>query len=235
MNDEFENEIWESCLKAAVIENSTENEDNLSDDEISQTSLPKHYDLKMHKLIRKYHNRSRLKSAAKYGLKTACAVFTAMGIGFAVFMQSNEIRSACKTVITHTFVQYAQFGFLPDKSKDISADRETALNYVPKGFTLMQSDSDEIKQELLYTNETGGIIHLRVYFQNFTVEIDNEHYLNGEIQINGIHGAYFETQDKAFSSVNYIMWNTETEYYILTSSLDLEEMKKIAENVTVPA
>jgi len=54
MYNEFEDEIWESFLKAAVIENSlNEIKDYPSEQEINGISLPVHYDLRMRKVIKR--------------------------------------------------------------------------------------------------------------------------------------------------------------------------------------
>ena len=53
MNKEFEDEIWESFLKAAVIENSqNENRDYPSEQELKKIHIPEHYDLKIRRLIK---------------------------------------------------------------------------------------------------------------------------------------------------------------------------------------
>ena len=47
MINDFENEIWESLLRAAVIKNSLDELEDYPSEEIEKTVLPDHYDQKM--------------------------------------------------------------------------------------------------------------------------------------------------------------------------------------------
>lgn len=88
MEHEFENAVWESCLKTAVIKNSLfETENIMTDPEYSNTNVPKRYDLKMNKIIR--HNRRYIKqrSILKYGYRTAIILIVFAGIS-SVFLCS---------------------------------------------------------------------------------------------------------------------------------------------------
>lgn len=230
MKDEFENVEWESCLRAAVIENGMRASDALSDEEASKTDLPYHYDQKMRAMIRNCGSRARLRASIKRRLKTASIALAALCIGFAVLMQSGQIRSSCKNFIMHTFDRYIQFNFSPDKGRQ-GTYKELRLHYVPEGFTLYQSSSDELGKRLVYKNDAGDEIQLLCYDINVTSQIDNEHYSISDIKINGFPGKYFGSQDAEFS--NYILWNTEAEFYMLSSDLDFKEMKEIAENASL--
>ena len=55
MQDKSNKEIWESYLRSAVIENSMRISDDLLDDENSLIDVPRHYDMKMRSMIRKYN------------------------------------------------------------------------------------------------------------------------------------------------------------------------------------
>ena len=70
MYNEFEDEIWESFLKAAVIENSlNETKDYPSEKEINSIILPEHYDWRMRKIIKHYRYRKNVEVPLRYGKK----------------------------------------------------------------------------------------------------------------------------------------------------------------------
>ena len=69
MEHEFENAVWESCLKTAVIKNSlSETEKIMTDPEYNNTNVPKRYDLKMNKIIRRSRRQIKQRSILKIWL-----------------------------------------------------------------------------------------------------------------------------------------------------------------------
>lgn len=93
MYNEFEDEIWESFLKAAVIENSlNEIKDYPSEQEINGISLPVHYDLRMRKVIKRYRFRKNIKISLRYGRKIASIILLILGISFTAMLFSEDVR-----------------------------------------------------------------------------------------------------------------------------------------------
>ena len=104
MYNEFEDEIWESFLKAAVIENSlNETKDYPSEKEINSIILPEHYDWRMRKIIKHYRYRKNVEVPLRYGKKIASIVLLIMGISFTALLSSEEVRAACQNVIIHIY------------------------------------------------------------------------------------------------------------------------------------
>ena len=69
-------------------------------------------------------------------------------------------------------------------------------------------------------------------YQIFSLfQMDNENYSIGNLTINSMPGKFFKASNLEFS--NYIIWNSETNYFMLSSSLDMEIMKQIAESVNL--
>ncbi len=229
MQDKSNKEIWESYLRSAVIENSMRISDDLLDDENSLIDVPRHYDMKMRSMIRKYNKRYHSKSAVKQRLKIAAAVLGIVGVGVMVLMQSHEIRSACQSVIMQVFEKYVVLQFRTDTDNDM--EQELQLDYVPNGFRLVEKGANDFRKWLYFSNGTGGEIELTCYIQNRTIQIDNEHFNVGEIMVNNTLGKYFETKDISFNNYNYILWETADGYFVLSATLDIKEIKKIAENI----
>lgn len=93
MYNNLNDEIWESLLKAAVEENCLNQiKDYPPIDEINKIILPKHYDLIMRRLIKRYRFQSKAKAILKSSRKVASWIIIAMGISFALLLQSDEVR-----------------------------------------------------------------------------------------------------------------------------------------------
>ena len=228
MYNEFEDEIWESFLKAAVIENSlNETKDYPSEKEINSIILPEHYDWRMRKIIKHYRYRKNVEVPLRYGKKIASIVLLIMGISFTALLSSEEVRAACQNVIIHIYEKYIQFDFASTDSDTIG---NLECTYLPDGYYLLESTKNEYRFQVIYKNDSEDIIELLVYFQNSTTYIDNEHYIVSDIHINGIQGKFFESTDTNFK--NRIAWHTEHGDFRLSASLEKGIMIKIAENIT---
>lgn len=97
MYKDLENEIWESLLKAAVIENSlNEIKDYPSEQEINRIVLPEHYKLRMHRILRHYRYRKYAKLSLRYGKKIASVILLIIGFSFTLLLSFAEVRAACE-------------------------------------------------------------------------------------------------------------------------------------------
>ncbi|MFQ7582123.1 DUF4367 domain-containing protein [Clostridium sp. AM25-23AC] len=227
MYNEFEDEIWESFLKAAVIENSlNEIKDYPSEQEINGISLPVHYDLRMRKVIKRYRFRKNIKISLRYGRKIASIILLILGISFTAMLFSEDVRAACRNVIVNIYEKYIQFDYVSSNSETVE---DLECTYLPDGYYLFESKKDEYGLQLKYKNGSEDTIELFVYFYNSTTHIDNEHYKVSDIQIKENPGKFFESTDAYF--MNQITWHTEQGAFRLSSSLEKDIMIKIAENI----
>ena len=99
MRNNFEYEIWESLLKAAVIKNSLDELENYSPEEISKTTLPAHYDQKMQRLVQRLHYKNAIRNSLFYVKKIVVLLFILMGISFLFLLHFDEVRATCHDVI----------------------------------------------------------------------------------------------------------------------------------------
>lgn len=227
MYNEFEDEIWESFLKAAVIENSlNEIKDYPSEQEINRIALPVHYDLRMHKVIKRYRFRKNIEISLRYGRKIASIILLILGISFTAMLFSEDVRAACRNVIVNIYEKYIQFDYVSSNSETVE---DLECTYLPDGYYLFESKKDEYGLQLKYKNGSEDTIELFFYFYNSTTHIDNEHYKVSDIQIKENPGKFFESTDAYF--INQITWHTEQGAFLLSSSLEKDIMIKIVENI----
>lgn len=227
MYKDFEHDIWETALKAAVIESCMDElKDYPSDEEMNKLILPKRYDAKMRRFIRGCRYRTMFMPVFKAARKIAAAILIILGLGFGILLPFKEVRAACRNVIIQVYKKYIEFRI---DSEEVMNDATVQMGYVPEGYSLIQNSFDEWGQTIQYENASGNKVELRCFAQSYTQQIDNEHYNIYDIQVNNVPGKLFEAQEKSY--VNYLTWNMENYHFVLSSSLGEDEMVKIAENL----
>ena len=227
MYKDLENEIWESLLKAAVIENSlNEIKDYPSEQEINRIVLPEHYKLRMRRMLKHYRYRKYAKLSLRYGKKIASVILLIMGFSFTLLLSFAEVRAACESVIIEIYDRYIRYSYTSDLSLENSPIR---FGYVPEGYSMVEASFNGIDNYVIYQNAYGDSIKLNYDTEKFSAFIDNEHYVISEVFIDGYKGDFFESQDSYFR--NSLIWSTENGYFHLKSTLGKEEMLKIAKNL----
>ena len=227
MYQDLEDEIWESLLKAAVIENSqNEIKDYPPEQEISRIVLPEHYELRMRRILKYCRYRNHIKLSLRYGKKIASVIFLIMGVSFSLFLSFDEVRAACEAVIIEIYDRYIRYSYTSDLSLE---NTPISFGYVPEGYSMVEASFNGIDSFITYQNAHDDSIMLEFDVQKFTVLIDNEHYTISNVFIGHYEGTFFESQDSRF--VNVLLWDAENYYFQLRSTLNKEEMIKIAENL----
>lgn len=227
MNETLKNELCEALIRTAVIQNAYEENNSILLEAQSQNiPLPSNYEKKLSIFVRKYARHKKHKSLLFYGKKIASIILIIIGLTFIGLFQFEEIRAACHNIFIEIHNKYIQIDFVPSNSQ---INFSPKLNHLLDGFDLIQSENNEGEYYWRYENTSGDIIELSVFVQERTVYLDNEHYNVTDIQINNYDGKFFESNDSNF--LNYVIWNTNTEYFRLSSSLDKDFMIKLAENV----
>ena len=227
MYKDLEDELWESLLKAAVIKNSqNEIKDYPSEQEINRIVLPEHYESRMRRILRRYRYRKYAKLSLRYGKKIASVILLIMGVSFSLFLSFDEVRAACEAVIIEIYDRYIRYSYTSDLSLE---NTPISFGYVPEGYSMVEASFNGIDSFITYQNAHDDSIMLEFDVQKFTVLIDNEHYTISNVFIGHYEGTFFESQDSRF--VNVLLWDAENYYFQLRSTLNKEEMIKIAENL----
>lgn len=226
MNTNFENEIWETFLKDAVITHNIQELQNYPISEIEQTPLPLHYIRVIKKLVYHYRYHILIKKAVKASQKIACIILIFMGISFSALLQFTEVRAACHNIILKICKGYNEFIYT---SSEFSDSSKINLQFIPDGFFVKKETIINDSIFLVLENADGTQISLNCYQNNHTLQIDNEHYTIENVNVNNLPGTYFCPINKKFE--NILVWNNDKQYYILTSVLDKDVLLKIAENI----
>lgn len=228
MHLQSQEDILESMLKSAVIENSLEElEDYPPDSELDQIQIPKELDKHMYRIIKRHTFKEKAKKVLQSIRKGVSAAMIILGISFAFLLCSQDIRAACLDVIVRIYEKYIEFDA---SGTEVSGTvRLLEFDYIPDGYRLDITDYNGFMTRYKYTNDVGDEICL--YFgEKFDIfQMDNENYDIVDTTIGNSNGKIFISKNKTFP--NTILWNNELGYFKLTSTLDYEVMKKIAENI----
>ena len=226
MRNNFEYEIWESLLKAAVIKNSLDELENYSPEEISKTTLPALYDQKMQRLVQRLHYKNAIRNSLFYVKKIVVLLFILMGISFLFLLHFDEVRATCHDVITYIYEKYILFQHEADLGEELTSVK---LGYIPEGFSLSEETLSESGYDAVYSNSQGDMLFFESTPYKHISQADNEHYDIYEVKIGHYTGQFFNSTDERFPNILY--WQNETEYYCLEAPLPEDEIKKIAENI----
>lgn len=225
MQDNFE-DIWDAMIKMAVIENSyNEIKDYPPIKVINQIEIPKRYNAKMNKIVRRYQKKAKIRKSVKYVWRVASLLLIVMGIIFIFILQFEDVRASCKNVVVHVYEKFVQYDF---KSLD-SSEKLFEVGFVPEKYHLEIAESNNDGMNITYEDNSGNKIKIFYFNNNRTIYLDNEHYRISDIQINSVVGEFFEANTPGFD--NYITWRTDKGCFYITSRMNKATMKKIAESI----
>ena len=227
MNDTLKNELWEALIKTAVIQYTYEENSSIpTEKQLETIELPANYERNLNNFVKKFAKHEKRKSLLFYGKKIASIILIIIGITFVSLLCFEDVRAACKNVIITFYEKYIQFDYTNDNDTRLG---NLSPQYIPEGFELIQSYSDEWELYIEYKNESNETIEILCLIEEQSLHLDNEHYIVEQVIINDFDGLFFDSQDD--QRTNHLTWSTIDGYFIISSSLDFDIMKKIAENL----
>lgn len=227
MGGEDNNDIWESLLKLAATEYANrELEQYPSEEEMRKFVLPDEYDKKMRRWLNRYRIKVNVISLLKPLRKIAAAACIALGVGFAILLQFDEVRAACKEVIVQIYEKYIEFNYQSSVGEQMG---DLQINYIPIGYYEEKRTVRKLMTSVEYRSEDNEKIIITCSTEELVHQIDNEHYLVSEASDNEMNLMFFDATENGWD--NYLLWQSERGYFSIKASLSKDEMKKIAENI----
>ena len=226
---ELQDELFESLLKAAVIENALEEMDEWIDDEtiVKEIEVPKSYDDRDMKTYHKMIKKQTVKKWNSYSKKVAVILLVVVSGVFGLLLQSDKVRAACYQVIVEFCDKYVGFDF----NSFSESPKKITVGYIPEGYVEIENKTDEFDTRIVYQNYQGDNIELKYFFYSATIQIDNEHYIITCYDNETKHFFLSQAKEKGFP--NILTWQDDSGYYMLKSFLDEEELFKIQKSIQV--
>lgn len=219
-NDEW----FEVLLKAAVIQNSmNEIECYPPQKEIDKLPISDSCNHTIRRMIKRFRRRQWFGKVQRITKKTAAVLFITLGISFIALLQFKEVRAACRDILVRITSRYMEFDY------NVSDEEPEPFNigYIPEGFYKVEESKQGI-YSVRYENENEENLIVR-QLKNGNVKLDNEHHDITDITVNGLPGQYFAATDEGFR--NILIWYDDRSLFIVKSTLDKDEILKVAESI----
>ena len=228
---EQSDQLFEALLNVAAKELMSDEVNKLPNlEELNKVYLPsKSLDKKIRSIIDKeYRTYKRKRIMRKCGMIAAC--FGAVITASTILLMSVE---ATRNFIVNTFItpqhDHVAFEFGENGVSENGAD--IALGYLPEGFELVNSQMLDNVTIVFYSNRYGDQIIVQQHIAStLSIFIDNEFREFSLISLNNQNAYLFESHDEGY--FNVIMWQHKNDVFNVFSNLNVEELVRIAENIT---
>lgn len=147
-------------------------------------------------------------------------------MSFSFLLLDAQVRAACRNAAVTFYEKYVEILVHPRPS-DLSLT--VSVGYLPSGYHLADTISQDGLISLTYQDESGGRILIQYNRLYLVQQADAEHYTVEDIQVHSCDGKFFLSQDPGFS--NMLLWYSENGTYTILADLEKAELLKIAENI----
>lgn len=191
-------------------------------------------DRKIERLIRDSRHRVTRKRFRRNARRTAVAAAVLVAVSFGSLMSVEASRNAIFNAIVSLRSDHAEIQFQDGESSGAQKPGNVGtfrLTYLPDGFTETNAVKMGTTFRTEYQNDKGVCITFYQYPLSETGinTVDTEHTTHREIQIHKREADLF--QAKTPEEKSSIVWGNSTTSFILVSTLDSDELIRIAESV----
>lgn len=187
------------------------------------------FEREMEALFERYRRKKRLKRIQRYAMAAAVVLLLTGGI---FYLGSGDLR-ATKTNID-ILEWFENFFTVKDGTDDRSGTKvlfeESQIGYLPEGFEKVSGEKIFSQVLYKYKNGSGEYIAIQVTCDKLALNVDNE-FSDMEARINKMGYEYTLTQRDENQQAT-IMWNDNSFYYYITSTLGNEELIKIMDGIS---
>lgn len=229
-NNESLDEIFDSMLKAALIERSMRRSANYPATETlaKTTHMSKRCDQRARRAMNWFYYKEKLDAVYRFGKKCAIiAIVTLSTTLGALLLGSQEVRASILDVIIEIYEQFLEFRN-ETRDRDLS-EYKLELGYLPDGYSLSEEVETSLFIRKKYVNEKSETIEIWAYLNGkYAYQIDNEVYNISPCNINGYSGRVFMSKK---GGSNIITWYNGDVGMYLEAYLSKKELIKIAKKI----
>lgn len=187
----------------------------------------KKFQKKMNKLIKQEKRNPFMQSFINYGKRAAVLFFIVISVSFVTTMSVEAYRLRFFEVITRVWEEFTSITFKSEK--EIIDRKLVAINpdYIPEGFSILEEDVNDYVNTVIYENEINEeIIYEQILISNGEIIFDTEDVEVKTMNIGNQTINFFTNKE-----VSQIYWNDDLYIYTLNSTIDMEEIIKIAKSI----
>ncbi len=222
-----QDDTFESLLQLALTDIANEeNKTLLCDDTFKNATLPKEYDTKMQRYLKKIQFKTLASRFIGISFKIGCAILMILGFSFLLLLQNKTVRASCQKTILEFYNKFVKIS----SKEDLSGKEDVVQSIdLPQGFYLVDSFSTESNTYHYYQNNNNDTIEIFRFNKKNVSTFDNEHYVIDSYMLDGNEFVFYESTDVNFSNILY--WHTNSWYFEIHSNLNKKEMEKIAKSL----
>lgn len=228
--DQVNDVVFEALFRQAVIDDFNEEINSIPTNEqlAKKYSFSPKFEMRMKKLFTKNRRKSLTKAFILYSRKVASIFIIVLGLLFGTLLFNTEVRAAVGKVLVEWYEKFTSFTFRDDEI--IGEKKEWTLGYLPEGYVQESYEVLGRVTSMEFTNTKGDKI--RFYYgpeESITnISVDNEnHEINSSVILNN-EAFSISAIDEGFD--NGIVWNMEGHTFNLWGRIQMDELKKVAEN-----
>ena len=222
-------------FRQAIIDDYNEEIDSIpsNDKLMEKLSFSPEFEIRMNKLFTKERRRELFNRVLFYSKQIAAMFILTIAVVFSLLLINPEVRAAVKSTVIEWRDKFTSIIFQSSKSSNMSDDKEWQFEYLPFGYQEDKIENFGIITNIEYVNEQDQIIYFsyRPDGVNSNISIDNENHKIETIMINGVSAYIAKATDDDYE--NGIIWSMEGYSFSLWSQLQMEELIKIVESITV--
>lgn len=229
----------EAAFKLFIYEHEMENAEKLKEESIP-ADVEKHAEKAypgMIKMIRRNMNKQLLKGAFSKSflkvLRTASVFVLIVYIGFTIALAAgSSVRRYVVEFLTvendgHNTIGFYETGMTVEVPDGWSESYYPT--YIPTGFELDKVICYENRCMAIYVNSDFDSIAFEICASGALTKYNTEECEIDYIEINGVEAIVSNNEDGRM----YLVWPKGDKYFLLSSTLDMDELVRIAESVSV--
>lgn len=180
------------------------------------------------KALLKYERRTPMMRRMVHHMKVAAAMFLiTLTLTFGTVMSVEAYRIRFFEFVTQVLEELTSIVTHSDDNADHDTLVLASPSYIPKGYTVLEETSSQYKNTIIYTDEEGTeIYYLQKLLSQSEFIFDSEDVEPKEINIGESVGYLIINK-----GVTQLYWYDNFNTYTLISSLDEQEVIKMAESI----
>jgi len=175
------------------------------------------------KRVRKLFDKMRGDKLHRFTRRTTrMIIIAAILLAFATVVLAATVG---KDFIVHHFSNYATYEIV-DNEDNFESASELYIGYIPEGFRLTDSLSQQYSRHSVYENEEYHFVVVKDNVNN-DVSFNSSYKLEEKISINSISYLYYVSDN----DITGFIWNYNDYVYRIDGNIPKEELLKIAQSV----
>lgn len=187
-------------------------------------SFSDEHEAKMQRLFKSERRKIAAKKFRKYAVRAACIFLALIVFSCATIFSVSAWRVRFLNFMFNKEAPNTDYNFTDEKPAPQMDDR-LQLDYIPEGFVIKESVSDDRSINFIFSNE-DKFFYVSSDGLNTNFSIDTENALVERIKINGFDAVYTANQN-----ANTLIWHDDDRAYTITGTVSKDEIFKVAKGL----